>query len=208
MQSLFISFEGVEGSGKSTQVGKLASRLREMGCPLEVVREPGGTRIGEAIRHITHDRENVDLTAVSEVYLMAASRAQLVREVIRPALDTGKIVIGDRFIDSSLSYQGYGREMGEEVVLQLNKLALDGVFPTLTFLLNIDPKEGQKRRNGSLKIDRLDLQQKEFYERVYEGYKTLSQKYKDRYVVIDASLGIDEVSEIIWKRVKPLLESL
>ena len=207
MKPFFITFEGVEGSGKSTQVGKLASKLREEKYAIEVVREPGGTRIGELIRHITHDRENVDLTAVSEVYLMAASRAQLVREIIRPAMDNGRLVIADRFIDSSLAYQGYGRNLGEDVVTSINKLALDGVFPDITIFLDITPEEGFKRRNGTEKIDRLDLQQKEFYERVYQGYKKLAEKYKDRYVLVGGNKSIDEVADQIWDRLKVKLQT-
>jgi len=203
----FITFEGVEGSGKSTQVGKLASKLREEGKSIEVVREPGGTRIGEMIRHITHDRENVELTAVSEAYLMAGSRAQLVRDVIRPALDNGRIVISDRFIDSSLAYQGYGRGLGEEKIMKLNEMALDGVFPNLTFFLDITPDEGFKRRNGSQKVDRLDLQQEEFYQRVYEGYKSLAEKYKERYRVVDGRDEIETVAQKIWGEVKQKLQN-
>lgn len=206
MNGLFITFEGVEGSGKSTQVGKLASKLREMGKTIEVVREPGGTRIGEKIRSITHNRENVELTAVAEAYLMAASRAQLVRDIIKPALEVGKIVIADRFIDSSLAYQGYGRNLGEETILELNKLALDGVFPNLTVFLDLNPGLGHERRNGAKKPDRLDLQQKDFYERVYQGYKTLAEKYKDRYVVIDSTPSIDEVAGKIWEEVQEKLQ--
>ncbi len=207
MRPLFITFEGMEGSGKSTQVGKLASKLREEKYSIEVVREPGGTRVGELMRHITHDRENVDLTAVSEVYLMAASRAQLVREIIRPALDSQKIVIADRFIDSSLAYQGFGRNLGEEVVTSINKLALDGVFPIVTVFLDITPEEGFKRRNGTEKIDRLDLQQSEFYERVYQGYKSLAEKYKERYVVVDGTKSIEVVAGEIWREIKSKIKS-
>src|SRR3989338_10065245 len=114
--SLFITFEGIEGSGKSTQVGLLASRLREEGRIIVVTREPGGTRIGEEIRNITHNKDNVDLTAVSESYLMAASRAQHVRQIIRPALEQGMVVLCDRFLDSSLAYQGYGLGLGEDEI--------------------------------------------------------------------------------------------
>lgn len=202
MKGFFITLEGIEGSGKSTQVGLLGSRLREEGHKIVVVREPGGTRIGEEIRNITHNRENVDLTAVSEAYLMAASRAQLVREIIKPALIDGKIVIADRFIDSSLAYQGYGREISEEIIFQLNQLALDGIFPNLTIFLDVVPEVGFSRRNGTGKIDRLDLQQKDFYERVYQGYKKLAKMYKERYFVVDSSKSIEEVAEKIWERVK------
>jgi dTMP kinase len=208
MKGFLITFEGVEGSGKSTQVGLLASKLREEGYEIVATREPGGTGIGEEIRNITHNRENVDLTAVTESYLMAASRAQLVREIIRPALVSGKIVIVDRFLDSSLAYQGYGRQLGEEEILRLNQEALDGVFPNLTIFLDIFPERGFARRNGTEKVDRLDLQQRDFYERVYQGYKKLAEKYKDRYFVVDSSRPIEEVAEKIWVKVKEKLENL
>lgn len=205
MKSLFISFEGLEGSGKSTQAALLASRLKEEGFDILVTREPGGTRIGELIRNITHGRENVDLTAVTEAYLMAASRAQHIREIIRPALEAGKIVIADRFIDSSLSYQGYGRELGEETIEQLNHLAIDGILPNLTIFLDVPLEVGFSRRNHTEKIDRLDLQQKDFYERVYRGYKKLAEKYKERYFVVDSTKSIEEVAGKIWKKVRKLV---
>ncbi|MBM3283792.1 dTMP kinase [Candidatus Gottesmanbacteria bacterium] len=205
MKGFFITVEGIEGSGKSVQVGLLASRLREEGYEIVVTREPGGTRIGEEIRNITHNPQNVELTAASEAYLMAASRAQLVREIIRPALLDGKIVIADRFIDSSLSYQGYGREFGEDIIIRLNRLATDDVFPDLTIFLDVSPKVGFARRNNSGKKDRLDLQQKDFYRRVYEGYKKLAEKHKERYFIVDSSKSIEEVAQIIWNRVKKIL---
>lgn len=202
MKGLFITFEGVEGSGKSTQVGLLASKLREDGVDIVVTREPGGTRIGELIREITHSKDNVDLTAVSETYLMASSRAQHVREIIKPALRAGKIVICDRFIDSSLAYQGYGRELGEKVIAELNKLALDSIMPDLTILLDVTPSVGFARRNHTDKIDRLDLQKEDFYNRVYEGYHQLARRFKDRFYIVDSTKPISKVADIIWKRVK------
>ncbi len=202
MKGILITFEGVEGSGKSTQVGLLASRLKEEGFDIVVTREPGGTRIGEQIRSITHGRENVDLTGAAEAYLMAGARAQLVREIIRPALIDGKIVIVDRYIDSSLVYQGYGRQLGEETIQKLNSLAIDGILPNLTILLDIDPKFGFARRNGSEKIDRLDLQQKDFYEKVHDGYNKLALRHCERFVIIDGNRKIEEITKEIWKRVK------
>ncbi|MBI3379315.1 dTMP kinase [Candidatus Gottesmanbacteria bacterium] len=202
MKGFFISFEGVEGSGKSTQVGLLASKMQEEGLNIVVTREPGGTRIGELIRNITHGRENVDLTATTEAYLMSSARAQLVREIIRPALKDNKIVIVDRFVDSSLAYQGYGRGLSEETIWQLNKLAIDEVLPNLTIFLDVTPALGFSRRNGTEKIDRLDLQQKDFYDRVYKGYKKLTVNFKDRYFVLDGSKSIAEVEKEIWDVVK------
>lgn len=202
MKSLFISFEGLEGSGKSTQVGLLGSHLKEDGFEIVVVREPGGTRIGELIRHITHDKENVDLTGVAEAYLMAASRAQLVREIIRPALQSEKIVIADRFVDSSYAYQGYGRELGSETIERLNNLAIDDSMPDLTFFLDVTPNVGFSRRNNSNKIDRLDLQQKDFYDRVYNGYKKLAKMYNERIVIINSIKPIEDVAQKVWQEVK------
>ncbi|MCJ7740836.1 dTMP kinase [Candidatus Microgenomates bacterium] len=212
MSSLFISFEGLEGSGKSTQAGLLAGLLKEKGFPVIATREPGGTRIGESIRAITHGKENVDLTAAAEAYLMAASRAQHVREIIKPALESDKIVICDRFLDSSLAYQGYGRGLGETTIFQLNNLAINlknvskadvgQILPDITFFLDISPEVGFARRNNTDKIDRLDLQQKDFYQRVWEGYKKLAEKYKERYITIDSSKPIKEVAETIWTKIE------
>jgi len=195
----------MEGSGKSTQVGLLGARLKEEGYAVVVTREPGGTRIGEKIREITHSRQNVDITAACEAYLMAASRAQTVREIIRPAIVAGKIVIADRFYDSSLAYQGYGREFGEKKIALLNELATNGVVPDVTFFLDVAPKVGISRRNGTEKIDRLDLQPPDFYERVYQGYLTLAKKYKDRYILIDGEKPIEEIAAIIWSTIRTFL---
>lgn len=204
-KSLFIVFEGLEGSGKSTQIGLLASKLKEQGKEITVTREPGGTRIGELIREITHNRQNVDLTAVAEAYLMAASRAQHVREIIKPALERGQIVICDRYLDSSLAYQGFGRELRDEVIGNLNKLAVNDVLPDLVIFLDLLPQQGFKRRNGTDKIDRLDLQQQDFYRRVYEGYKKLARKNKDSYFTVDSSKPIEKVAQKIWEKVKSYL---
>lgn len=204
-KKLFITFEGIEGSGKSVQVGLLASKLREQGFDIVVTREPGGTRIGEEIRAITHNPENVDLTAAAEAYLMAASRAQHVREIIRPALNEGKIVISDRYLDSSLAYQGYGRGLGVKEILNLNKLAIEDIRPDITILLDLPPKIGFERRNNTKKIDRLDLQQQDFYERVRRGYLKLAKKEKERFVIIDANKTIEEIRKLVWQKVSSLI---
>ncbi len=207
-RGLFITFEGLEGAGKSVGVGYLASRLRENGYrDIVVTREPGGTRVGEQIRAITHNPENVDLSAVAEAYLMAASRAQHLREIIKPALDDGKIVISDRFLDSSITYQGYGRELGADIIQSLNKLAVGGVVPDLTLVLEIPIDVGIARRNGTTKIDRMDLQQREFYERVARGYKQIMKSEPKRFAAIDATKTIEEVGGLVWQRVYALLEN-
>lgn len=198
----FITFEGSEGAGKSIQVEILASHLREEGYPIVVTREPGGTRIGEQIRAITHNQENVDTEATTEAYLMAAARAQHVAQIIEPAIAAGKIVVCDRYVDSSIAYQGYGRKLGSDVIANLNALAVNGAKPDLTMLLSLPPEVGQKRRSKSAKTkDRLDLQQHDFYSRVHDGYLALAKKEPNRYVVINAEKSIVEVAETVWNEV-------
>ncbi len=199
-KGFFITFEGGEGSGKSIQVQILASHLREDGYKVVVTREPGGTRIGEQIRAITHSQENVDLDAKTEAYLMAAARAQHVSEVIAPSLDAGRIIISDRFVDSSIAYQGYGRKLGAEFIKKLNEVAVNGAVPDITFLLDVPLEMGMKRRHASEKTsDRLDMQQQDFYERVYKGYETLAYTNGDRYFIIDAKQSIEHVATEVWK---------
>ena len=206
MKGFFITLEGGEGAGKSIQVEILVSHLHEEGYPVVVTREPGGTRIGEQIRAITHSQENVDLDPVAEAYLMAAARAQNVRQIIIPSLESGKIVICDRFVDSSLAYQGSGRKLGVDVVEDLNRLAVNGAPPHVTILLDVPHEIGLKRRNKSLKpSDRLDLQQKDFYQRVRDGYLALASAHPTRYVVMDAGKSIEVVAASIWQIVKDKL---
>jgi dTMP kinase len=207
-RGLFIVFEGGEGSGKSVQAQLLANQLRQTGRNVVVTREPGGTRIGEQIRDITHDTENVDLDPVAEAYLMAASRAQHVRETIAPALEDGKIVISDRFVDSSIAYQGYGRNLGAKEIVALNKLAVDGATPDLVIFLDAPPDVGLARleKEGKQK-DRLDMLQKDFYERVHAGYLALAKNNPSRYVVVDATKPIEDVASSIWKIVTNFLKT-
>lgn len=202
----FITFEGSEGAGKSIQVEILTSHLHEEGYQIVVTREPGGTRIGEQIRAITHNQDNVDLHPVAEAYLMAAARAQHVTQIIEPALESGKIVVCDRFVDSSVAYQGYGRKLGTDTVVKLNELAVNGATPDITILLNISPEIGTKRRLKSRKAsDRLDLQQKDFYDRVSQGYLALAKQNPSRYVVIDAAQSIEHVALEVWNVIKERL---
>lgn len=204
----FIVFEGGEGSGKSIQVDILASHLREEGYKVVVTREPGGTRIGEQIRSITHNSENVDLDPKAEAYLMAGARAQHVAETIAPALDAGRIVLCDRFVDSSLAYQGYGRKLGAHNIEKLNEMAVNGASPDLTILLDVSPLVGIQRRRASLKgNDRLDLQQDDFYDRVCEGYRILSRNNPIRYMVVDGTKTIEQVGSIIWGEVQKRITS-
>lgn len=205
-RGFFIVFEGTEGAGKSVQAELLANRLRQTGRKVVGTREPGGTRIGEQIRAITHNRENVDLDPIAEAYLMAASRAQHVREIIAPAIADGKIVISDRFVDSSVAYQGYGRNLGPTEIAELNDLAVNGAIADLVLLLDVPPGIGLARveKEGKQK-DRLDMQQKDFYERVRAGYLALAKNKSPQYVVVDATKSAEEVASSIWKIVRELL---
>lgn len=203
-RGFFITFEGLEGSGKTTQIKLLVKKLQKAGHHVVATREPGGTEIGEKIRKITHDHRHDHLSSIAEAYLMAAARAQHVVEVIKPALKERKnVVISDRFLDSSLAYQGVGRGLGIEEVITLNELAVDGISPDLTIYLDIPPQTGlqRKKKNGD-RLDRLDSQSEEFYSRVYRGYRTLMSKYPTRVVAIDAEGDIGEIAEIVWGEVE------
>ena len=187
----FISFEGVDGSGKSTQISKLKEYLEESGYDVILSREPGGTRIGEQIRSVILDPANREMTAVTEALLYAASRAQHVHDVIAPAVKEGQIVICDRFVDSSIAYQQYGRKLGECVRI-INGYAIDGCMPDLTFLLKVKPDVGGTRI-GSREKDRIELEDKSFHEAVYQGYESLQEEFSERIVGIDAARSVDEI---------------
>lgn len=201
----FITFEGMDGSGKSTQINKLQEMLRNEGYQVLLTREPGGTSIGEKVRQILLDPDNSAMDDVTEAYLYAASRAQLVREVIQPAVHEGIIVICDRFVDSSIAYQGYGRQMGDEI-RKLNALAVGDCMPDLTILLMMEPAKGHSRIAGR-ELDRIELQSDSFHQRTYAGYEALSKEDPERIVVIDAGAPIDEIHSIIAARVKTYLEN-
>ena len=195
-KGLFISFEGADGSGKSTQYRIFAEYLKSLGFNVLMTREPGGTPISESIRSIILDPANTEMSDMTEALLFAASRAQLVSQVIRPAVEQGKIVLCDRFMDSSIAYQGYARGLGDCVRI-INEYAVQGMQPDITFFLDLKPEDGRKRNTAAGKADRMEQQAIEFHEKVYEAYKSLAQIYKDRFVVIDASGSIEEVQERI-----------
>ena len=187
----FISFEGVDGSGKSTQISKLKAYLESNGYQVVLSREPGGTDIGEQIRSVILDPKNGGMTAVTEALLYAASRAQHVHDVIAPAVEAGKIVICDRFVDSSIAYQQYGRDLGECVRI-INGYAIDGCMPDLTFLLKVKPDVGGDRI-GSREKDRIELEDRSFHEAVYRGYESLQEEFAERIVGIDAARSVEEI---------------
>lgn len=198
-QGLFITLEGGDGAGKSTQMNNIEKYFTERGYECIRTREPGGTPIGEALREILLNPDNSEMTDVTEMLIYAASRAQHVRERIRPAMAEGKIVICDRFVDSSYAYQKYGRELGEMVVTT-NDFAIDGLLPDITFWMDIDPETGRERigtREDS-SLDRLEREKMDFHHRVYNGYRELCEKYSDRVKRIDATRSIEEMKDEIY----------
>ena len=199
----FISFEGMDGSGKSTQIRKLKEYFEDKDYQVILTREPGGTDIGEKIRQPILDPENIRMTALTEAMLYAASRAQHVSEVIRPAVDSGKVVICDRFVDSSIAYQGCGRGLGECVDV-INDYAVDGYMPDLTFLLDIVPGASTERI-GNREKDRIELEKQEFHDAVYNGYSELADAFPERIAKIDASGSIDEIQKEITDHIEKLI---
>lgn len=200
---MFITFEGPEGSGKTTVSNIIEKRLEDIGYQVVHTREPGGTPIAEQIRNIILDKANTMLDARAEALLYAASRRQHLVEKVWPALKEGKIVICDRYIDSSLAYQGGARNLGVENVLNINMFATEGTFPDMTLLFDITPEEGLKRiaANANREVNRLDLEKIEFHKLVRNTFLELAKQYKNRYVIIDASKPLDEVVENTWKEI-------
>ena len=192
---MFITFEGPEGSGKTSAANEVIRILVARGYDVLYTREPGGTPIAEEIRNIILDKKNTALDARAEALLYAASRRQHLVEKVWPALKEGKIVISDRFLDSSLAYQGAARKIGIENVLNINLFATEGTFPDLTLLFDITPERGLERIavNKKREVNRLDLEALEFHRQVRETFLELAKKYQERYVVIDASKTLPEV---------------
>ncbi len=199
---MFITFEGLDYSGKSTQVQLLVSRLSRQQFNVLLLREPGGTEIGERIRTILLDKEATTMTTVAELFLFSASRAQLVEEVIRPALDGGLVVVCDRFYDSTTAYQGSGRQIGLETVQTINRAATGGLSPSLTLFIDIPLDELEKRmRRAQGGKDRMESNGRDFYEKVRSGYLNLAKKEK-RFVVINGMQSIDVIEEEVWTHVE------
>lgn len=198
MRGKFITIEGTDGSGKSTQVELLMDYLRKKGADVIFTREPGGTQISEKIREIILDVDNSEMTGITEALLYAAARSQHVEEKIIPALEAGKIIICDRFVDSSIAYQGAARGLGAEKIMGINEAALHGIMPDMTLFFDLSPEKGILRKKNERALDRLEKEKMDFHEKVYEGYKNLCKKYPERIKPIDADRSIDEVhSEVI-----------
>ncbi len=211
MKGLFVTFEGTEGSGKSTQLPLLAERLRALGFTVTTLREPGGTPIGEEIRHtLKHSKANQAMTAQAELLLMNASRAQLVREVIRPALDRGEIVLCDRFYDSTIAYQGYGRQLNLKRVEEIIRFAVESTKPDLTLLFIVSPQVSEERRLSRQATmpfmrDRMEEADAAFFARVAKGYEAIAVAEPERVRRINATGTIQEIQAAVWDVVGPLV---
>lgn len=197
---LFIVFEGIDGSGTTTQSDLLARYVTQLGHPVLHTREPGGTPLAERIRHLVLDGENESMQPLAELFLYAASRAQLVGELIMPALETGTAVICDRYTASTLAYQGYGRQLAVDVVLQVNQIAARGCTPDATVYLDLSVSiASARRRSRGLPEDRLEAAGDEFQERVLMGYRKIAAQHPETALVMDGALGPEELAEAIRK---------
>lgn len=193
MKGKFVTFEGGEGVGKTTQLAMIKKYLSEEGKDAVFLREPGGNAVSERIRAVILDRQNADMTGMCEALLYSASRAQLVESVIRPALEEGKIVVCDRFTDSTFAYQGVARGLGADKIDMLNSLACGDIVPDLTVFLDLPPQQAFERKGGADKDDRLEQEGMEFHKKVYQGYKLALRKYPDRIVDVDCRKDADSV---------------
>lgn len=203
---MFVTFEGSEGSGKSTQISLLADHLRSQGYDILTTREPGGTAIGEQVRSCLHDVANDQMTPAAEVLLYSASRAQLVNEVIRPALAAGQIVLSDRYADSTLAYQGYGRQLDLNTLMTITDFATGGLQPDLSIFLDVNVQAGIERRTvGGDELNRMDLQALAFYERVRAGYLKMAAEDPARWQVVDANRPVDMIQEDVRRAVESRL---
>ncbi|MCI8609845.1 MAG: dTMP kinase [Firmicutes bacterium] len=208
-RGIFISIEGPDGSGKSTQIEYIKEFLQSRNMEVLFTREPGGTQIGERIREILLDKNCSEMGPMTEALLYAASRAQHVSQVIKPALAAGKVVVCDRFVDSSMAYQGFGRKLGEAVDI-INVYAINGCMPDVTFLLKVDPDIGTGRIHTKRmeKEDRMDMEKAAFHQDVYRGYLELESRYPDRIVGIDASRSIEDIKSDILTKLEEVVKGV
>ena len=206
MKGKFITFEGCEGSGKSTQIALFKDYLDSQGIEYLFIREPGGTKISEKIRSIILDVNNSEMSDSAEALLYASARAQLIDEKILPALSSGKLVICDRYIDSSFAYQAYARGLGMEFIEKINSYAVANCMPDYTIFLDISPKDAFIRKGGADVDDRLEQSGMNFHQEVYKGYKCLAEKFADRFIVINALGGIDEIKDEIISKLEKVIK--
>lgn len=205
---LFITLEGGEGAGKTTIANEVIKKLQTLGIKTLYTREPGGIKIAEKIREVILDRDHTEMDGRTEALLYAAARRQHLVEKVKPAMDAGRIVLCDRFVDSSIVYQGYARGIGMDEVRDINQFAIEGFMPDLTIFFDIRPELGLARiaANESREVNRLDLEGLAFHELVYEGYKIQALNHKDRIVTVDATQSIEELSETICSLILAKLE--
>lgn len=201
-----ISFEGIDGCGKSTQLGYAAEYLRGLGYDVLMTREPGGCKISEKIRKVILDIDSAGMNPYAEALLYAAARAQLVDEILLPALEAGKIILCDRFFDSSAAYQGAGRGLGTDTVLQFNRYAVEHCMPDATFFFDFTPDAACRRRSKRTMTDRMEAESMEFFEKVYGGFCTLCEKYPARYRRIDVSGTKEQTRKKIEAELQELLK--
>lgn len=205
---MFVTIEGPEGSGKSSVTKKVVELLEKDGECVILTREPGGTPIAEQIRNVILDKQNTAMDPITEALLYAASRRQHLVEKVWPLSKEGKIIISDRFLDSSLAYQGGARNIGIDKVLEMNMFATEGYYPELTLLFDLDPRIGLERiaANKGREVNRLDLEKIDFHDNVRNTFLSLAERFKDRYVVLDASKPFDEVVKDAYKAIKDKLQ--
>jgi dTMP kinase len=208
-KGLFITLEGGDGSGKTTVLKEVVARLHKVGYDVAFTREPGGSKISEEIRNIILDKKNTEMDAKTEALLYAASRRQHLSEIVLPLLKQGKVVISDRYVDSSLAYQGYARGLGIDEVLKINMFAIDNKMPDATIYFDIKPEQGLKRiaLSRGKDSDRLDNETLAFHTKVHEGYEILKKRFADRYVIIDASKPLKEVEDDVYAIVLSKIQS-
>ena len=205
MAGVFITFEGSEGCGKTTQIKSLSNKLKTLGKNVEITREPGGTQIGESIRHLLQDPLNTDkITPITELLLFSACRAELSERIIKPALARGDFVVCDRFYDSTYVYQGIGRSLNLSYIEQLKTISVGTLIPDLTIILDLNASTGleraENRQSGTL--DRIEAESLQFFEKIRQGYLDLAKSEPERFFIIDGSLSVQEIESIIWGEVK------
>jgi dTMP kinase len=202
---VFITFEGSEGCGKTTQIKSLSNKLKTLGKNVEITREPGGTQIGESIRHLLQDPLNTDkITPITELLLFSACRSELSERIIKPALARGDFVVCDRFYDSTYVYQGIGRSLNLSYIEQLKTISVGTLIPDLTIILDLNASTGleraENRQSGTL--DRIEAESLQFFEKIRQGYLDLAKSEPERFFIIDGSLSVQEIESIIWDEVK------
>lgn len=207
MDGIFITIEGGDGSGKSTQIDLLMAYFDQQGYQVLLTREPGGTVISEKIREIILNKDHMEMADMTEALLYAASRAQHVQEFIIPNVKEGKVVICDRYVDSSVVYQGYARGLGIDTVEDINHYATLGLTPNLTILLDLPPEIGLARKKNQQALDRLELASDSFHMKVSEGYRLLADRHKDRILSVDATQSIEAIHEIIIEAIRHIIHS-